>query len=59
MIFLIPHVTMLLCAYARFHDIISYAFIFNVAFSCIEFSSFFFVLCITVLSVAVSYRIRI
>jgi hypothetical protein len=51
----------LLCAYARLHDIISYAFIFNVV-SCIEtvFFSFSFVLCITVvLSVAVSYRIRI
>jgi len=48
----------LLCAYARLHDIISYAFIFNVVVSCIETVSF--VLCITVvLSVAVSYRIRI
>lgn len=44
----------LLCAYARPHDIVSYAFIFNVTFSCIS------LLCITViLSVAVSYRIRI
>jgi hypothetical protein len=31
----------LLCAYARLHDIISYAFIFNVVVSCIETVFFF------------------